>query len=114
MLKLYTIDELASILLTSSRSISNYKDTGKAGKKALDRVEALYQALEANGWKKITVSQWLLPSSQITAEAILLQVLVDEFAQYKAKNDGLTASDIVKDIESKARLILTVSNKMKS
>lgn len=111
--EIYTQDEAAALLGVASKSIQNYLAGQNPSKKTIGKIQELYKKLKGNNWERLPIQQLngQHHSLQITPEAALLRVLVKEFAEYKAEKEGLDPDKIIKDIESKARIILEVVNR---
>lgn len=113
-LELYTHEETASMLGVSSKSIQNYSAGKPPAKKTIRTIEEVYRKLEENNWKHIPLDKIVLKPSgdAMTVERVLLHVLVREFAEFKSEQTGQPVDSIIKDLESKARIIINVSGKI--
>lgn len=106
--KAYTQEEAAALLGVTAKSVQNYLSGENPSKKIIGKIQELYRKLKDNNWERIPM-QVLSDRSevfQITPEAVLLKVLIQEFAEYKAEKEGLDPKRVIKDIENKARIIL--------
>lgn len=112
--KVYTQDEAASMLGVSVKSIQNYLSGERPGKKSIGKIQELYNKLLSNKWERLPQENSKTGKKEvsITADAVLLKVLLQEFADYKAQKEGVNADDVISDIENKARLILKVASKV--
>lgn len=111
--KVYTQEEAAALLGVTGKSIQNYLAGENPSKKTAGKIQELYKKLKGNNWERIPLHELEERSEalQITPEAVLLKVLIQEFAEYKAEKEGLDPKKVVKDIENKARIILEVARR---